>query len=191
MKDKILKELNRFLKRLLNRIQGHPETPSPVPQEHQEQEHQEEQQHQEGQGNTDTQEPSTIDLAISIRSFGSPNCSKAQEDPDTQIKDLTISDKGLSYKWSKGNLRNWGIQDDHAAKALAIAGYSKDNKTYYCAKFDWISTDRLTRDFKNIEEGYNGFNFQEFKGSPYKCFFIMSADGRKRTNVFCTFKPMK
>lgn len=185
MKDKILKEVTRFLKRLLDRIQGHPETPAPsVPHQEQEPEHQEQEpEHQEGQ--------STIDLAITIHSFGSPNCSKAQEDPNTQIKDLTISDKGLSYGWAKGNLRNWGIQDDHAAKALAIAGYSKDNKTYHCAKFDWISSDRLTRDFKNIEEGYNGFNCQEFKGAPYKCFFIMSADGKKRTNVICTFKPMK
>lgn len=102
-----------------------------------------------------------------------------------------MSDKGLSYGWAKGNLRNWGIQDDHAAKALAIMGYSTDAKQYKCAKADWISSDRLTRDFKNIEEGYNGFNCQEFKSAPYKCFFIMSADGKKRTNVLTTFKPIK
>lgn len=185
MKDKILKELTRFLKRLLNRIQGHPETPAPsVPHQEQEPEHQE--QEPEPQ-----EEQSTIDLAITIQSFGSPNCSKAQEDPDTQIKDLKVSNDGLSYKWSKGSLKNWGIENDHDARALAIMGYSTDAKQYKCAKADWISTDRLTRSFENVDEGYNGFNGKEFRKAAYKCFFIMSVDGKKRTNVLTTFKPIK
>ena len=129
------------------------------------------------------QEPVKEDIVIT--SFGSPNCSKATMDPDTQIKDLKVGSGWLSYRWAKGNLRNWGINNDHDARALAIAGYGSDGKQYRCAKFDWISTDRLTRSFENIDSGYNGFNAKTFQQAPRKCFFIMSADGKKRTNVLC------
>ena len=119
---------------------------------------------------------------ITIVSFGSPNCSKAAEDANTQIKDLKMSSNGLSYKWAKGNLRNWGITNDHSAKALAVAGYG-DGKTFRCSKFDWISSDRLTRDFENIKDGYNGFKYAEFQKAQKRCFFIMSEDGKRRTNI--------
>lgn len=124
--------------------------------------------------------PSTS--GIKIVSFGHPDCSKASEDPNTQIKDLKMSSNGLSYRWAKGNLRNWGIKDDHSAKALAVAGYG-DGKTFRCSKFDWISSDRLTRDFVNIKGGYNGFKYDEFKKAAHRCFFIMSEDGKRRTNI--------
>lgn len=126
------------------------------------------------------EKPSTS--GIKIVSFGHPDCSKASEDPNTQIKDLKMSKSGLSYRWAKGNLRNWGIKDDHSAKALAIAGYG-DGKTFRASKFDWISSDRLTRDFVNIKEGYNGFKYDEFQKAAHRCFFIMTEHGTKRTNV--------
>ncbi len=119
---------------------------------------------------------------IKIVSFGAPNCANAKEDPNTQIKDLKMSKSGLSYRWAKGNLRNWGIKNDHDAAALAIAGYG-DGKTFRASKFDWISSDRLTRDFVNINEGYNGFKASEFFKAEHRCFFIMSADGKVRTNI--------
>lgn len=118
---------------------------------------------------------------IKIVSFGSPNCSKATEDPNTQIKDFRWSKSGMSYKWAKGNLRNWGITNDHDASALAIAGWF-DGKEWRFAKFDWISTDRLTRGHENIEEHYNGFPSEYFSASKHG-FFIMSKDGKRRTNV--------
>lgn len=123
-----------------------------------------------------------VSSGIKIVSFGSPNCANAKEDPNTQIKDLKISKSGLSYRWAKGNLRNWGIMNDHSAKALAVAGYG-DGKTFRCSKFDWISTDRLTRDFVNIDEGYNGFKAAEFWKAKHRCFFIMTEHGTKRTNI--------
>lgn len=87
----------------------------------------------------------------------------------------------MSYKWAKGSLANWGIADKHSADALAVAGYF-DGKVWRFAKFDWISTDRLTRDHKNIEEHYNGFPSEYFSAKQHG-FFIMSKDGKRRTNV--------
>lgn len=172
LKDRILKEIARFIKRYLA-----PDTPDPEPQVDPTPE--------------EKPEEKPIEQDVIINSFGSPNCSKAKEDPDTQIKDLNVSNDGLSYKWAKGSLRNWGIENDHDARALAIMGYGTDGKTYKCAKADWISTDRLSRSFENVDDGYNGFNGKEFRAAAYKCFFIMSVDGKKRTNVLCTFRPLK
>ena len=181
LKDRIKKELERLVKRLLARLE-----PADA---------QEAVQTQETQGKPPTGQATgdsgqEVKEDIAITSFGSPNCSKAKPDPDTRIKDLKVDGNGLSYKWEKGSLRNWGIENDHDARALAIMGYCSDGKRYKCAKADWISTDRLTRSFENIDEGYNGFNGKEFRAAPYKCFFIMSVDGKKRTNVLCTFRPL-
>lgn len=125
----------------------------------------------------------TSATSAKIVSFGSPNCANAVEDPNTQIKDLKMDSNGLSYRWAKGSLRNWGVSDDHDhTKALAVAGYF-DGERWRFAKFDWISTDRLTRSFENIRSGYNGWNSAAFFGSKSRGFFIMSEDGRRRTNV--------
>lgn len=185
--NKIEKEMNRLKARLarwiakivysISTYDGSPSTTTPgdstvVPEP--------ETQHTEPEKPVEEEKPSTS--GIKIVSFGRPDCSKAAEDPNTQIKDLKMSKSGLSYRWAKGNLRNWGIKDDHSAKALAIAGYG-DGNVFRCAKFDWISSDRLTRDFVNIKEGYNGFKYDEFQKAAHRCFFIMAENGTKRTNV--------
>lgn len=119
---------------------------------------------------------------ISIVSFGSPNVSKAQEDPMVQIKGLKINGRsGLSYSFSSGNLSMWGLAYDNAG-AIAVAGYLEGDH-YVCGKFDWISSSRKTRDFENINSGYNGWQPEKFYGARKRCFFIMKADGKKRTNI--------
>ncbi len=125
--------------------------------------------------------PNSDPKPLSYVSFGAPNCAHAKEDPNTQIKDFKWSKKGMSYKWAKGDLSNWGIKNKHDAAALAVGGYL-DGSTWRFAKFDWISTDRLTRDHNNIEGHYNGFPSAYFKASKHG-FFIMSADGKHRTNI--------
>lgn len=181
LKDRIQKELQRFIKRVQALFDLKPAQDTPQPPETQNTP-------PTGQGIAGSEGEVKEDIVIN--SFGSPNCSKAKLDPETQIKDLKVSNDGLSYKWSKGSLKNWGIENDHDARALAIMGYSSDAKQYKCAKADWISTDRLTRSFENVDDGYNGFNGKEFRKAAYKCFFIMSVDGKKRTNVLTTFRPL-
>ncbi len=112
--------------------------------------------------------------------YGGFDGSKAQEDPDTQISDLRIGSDGLSYKWAKGNLGNWGLARTDAS-AIAAA-FWWDGSRWIGGKFDWISTSRTTRDFKNIQEGYNGWNAQAFLNAKRRAFCIVSKDGKKRTN---------
>jgi hypothetical protein len=50
-------------------------------------------------------------------------------------------------------------------------------------KFDWVSTSRRTRDFKNIHEGYHGWSPTVFKNATAYAFVIVSKDGKSRSNV--------
>ena len=138
--------------------------------------------HHSSSGDQEEVQPQPQPSSIKIVSFGSPNCSKAVEDPEVQIANLKINGRsGLSYSWAKGNLSKWGLANDEAG-ALAIAGY-KEGDVFVCAKFDWISTSRRTRDFVNINSGYNGWPAEKFHSASKRCFFIMSANGKKRTNI--------
>lgn len=113
--------------------------------------------------------------------YGGVDGSKAKEDPATQIKDLRISGDGLSYAWAKGDLSNWGLSKTDAG-ALACA-FRWDGKQWVGGKFDWISTSRTTRDFKNIRDHYNGWDPDAFFAAKRRAFCILSKDGRKRTNL--------
>ena len=107
--------------------------------------------------------------------------SKAKEDPATQIRDLRISGDGLRYAWAKGDLSNWGLSKTDAG-ALACA-FWWDGKQWVGGKFDWISTSRTTRDFKNIRDRYHGWDPDAFFAAKRRAFCIVSAVGRKRTNL--------
>lgn len=168
IKQKILKELERLLRRLLG-TNNQPQT-QPIEEILVEDEHP-----------TEPEKP-TSSTTIQYKSFGSPNCAKCVEDPNTQIKDLKFSKSKLTYKWAKGSLKNWGIKNDHDASALAIGGYY-DGKEWKFGKFDWTSTDRLSRGFENIYDGYNGFDGKAWDSAKSRGFFIMSKDGKKRTNI--------
>ena len=117
-------------------------------------------------------------------SFGSPNCSKAIEDPKVQIKDLKWSKSGLSFKWkSKTKLEQWGIDDPHKADALACFGYLDKKRTWRFGKIDWISSDRTSRDMHNVDDGYNGIKADEYYAAKQHGFFIMDKKGKKRSNI--------
>lgn len=176
IKEKILKELERLLRRLVGKIAQESQPVNPDKPDNQPQT-----QPIDEIINQEPEKP-TSSTTIQYRSFGSPNCANCKEDPDTQIKDLKFSKSNLTYKWAKGSLRNWGISNDHDASALAIGGYH-DGKEWKFAKFDWISTDRLSRGFENIYGGYNGFDGKAWDSAKSRGFFIMSKDGKKRTNI--------
>lgn len=124
-----------------------------------------------------------VSSGIKIVSFGSPNCANAKEDPNTQICDFKWSKDRLSYKWKKGNLRNWGIKNDHDAAALACFGYKDVKGEWRFGKIDWISTDRLTRDMANVHGRYNGIDPNAYFSAAHHGFFIMDEKGTKRTNI--------
>lgn len=88
---------------------------------------------------------------------------------------------GLSYRWAGPDLSVWGL--GHAdAGALACLFVRRADGSWVGGKFDWISSSRTTRDFRNLG-GYGGWSLA---GVPNPCraaFVIVSADGRRRSNV--------
>lgn len=131
-----------------------------------------------------TQSQTDLNKDIRIASFGSPNCSKATEIADCQIAKFKMNKSGMSYKWVSGGCERLGASSkEDYSQTLAIIGYSNDGIMFHCGKFDWVSTSRETRDFKNIYEGYNGFDKDKFFNAKRHCFFVMSKDGKKRTNI--------
>lgn len=115
--------------------------------------------------------------------FGGFDGSRAAEDPATQIRAFKFSSSGMSYKWTTGDLGNWGLAHTDAG-ALACAFYWSDKEQAWIGgKFDWISSSRLTRSWENVRERYNGWDPDAFFSAKRHAFCIVSKDGRRRTNL--------
>lgn len=113
--------------------------------------------------------------------FGGFRGGGAVEDSATQIGSFRFAQNGMGYKWARGDLGNWGLARDSAG-AIACAFYL-DGDVWVGGKFDWISSSRTTRDWENIRGGYNGWKPDAFFAAKKHGFCIVSADGRKRTNL--------
>lgn len=124
---------------------------------------------------------------VLVWKYGGFDGSRAAEDPNTQIKDLHITKSKLTYKWAKGSLKNWGLADTDAG-AIACC-FFWDGKQWIGAKTDWISTSRTSRDFKNLNAGYNGWKPELYWAATKRAFCIASRDGKKRTNLIETEEP--
>lgn len=114
------------------------------------------------------------------KSKGNPDCSKCVEDKDIQITDLKITSSGLTFKWvSKGN--RWGLTESDVG-LIACIGYGESIDKMTFAKFDWCRFSNTSRDFKNLDSGYNGLSKDILKS---RCIglFLMDKSGKKRTNI--------
>ncbi len=120
--------------------------------------------------------------SVSIVSFGSPNVAGAKEDPAAQISGFNMNSSGCSWKNNTDIGAAWGVGKDTIG-LIAVVGWQDSSGKFLCAKFDWARPSNRTRDFKNVKEGYNGFPPSTFFAAKKHCFFLMSKDGRKRTNI--------
>ncbi|MBQ9727633.1 MAG: hypothetical protein IJV65_09040 [Kiritimatiellae bacterium] len=116
-----------------------------------------------------------------VFAFGGFRGEGAAEDPATQIGSGRFTSRGMSYTWTAGDLGNWGLGRSEAG-ALACAFYW-DGSAWRGGKFDWISTSRTTRSWENVRAGYGGWDADAFFAAKRRAFCIVSADGRKRTNL--------
>ena len=115
--------------------------------------------------------------------FGGFDGSRAAEDPATQIRDFRMDGRGMSYAWAKGDLGNWGLART-ASGALICAFYFDERELRWIGgKFDWISSSRTTRSWENVYAGYNGWRANPFFSANKHAICIVSADGRRRTNL--------
>ena len=99
------------------------------------------------------------------------------------IGSLSVKSNGMSYRWVSGGCETIGATSKgDADHTLACMFYKDSSGKWQGGKFDWISTSRTTRDFKNIHGGYNGWNAAEFDAATEFAFVIVGTGGR-RTNV--------
>ena len=98
------------------------------------------------------------------------------------IGNLRIGKEGLSFDYENG-LSGWGLDYDDYSGALACLFVKDNDGNWIGGKFDWISTSRQTRDFKNIYSGYNGWNLANVPKTTTAAFVIVSKDGKWRSNV--------
>lgn len=98
-----------------------------------------------------------------------------------EISGLNMARDGLGFSYVQ-DLSSWGL--DHGdAGALACLFVLNDENRWVGGKFDWISSSRNKRDFKNVYSGYAGWSLFDVPNPCLAAFLIVSADGRHRSNV--------
>ena len=124
----------------------------------------------------------SVDFSLLQWSYGGFRGGSAQLAARPRISSLSVSSSGLSYKWVSGGCEDLGASSASAPDCIAALFYLVDGK-WHGGKFDWISTSRLTRDFKNIKDGYHGWPPDAISKGKSFAFVIVSRDGKQRTNV--------
>ena len=124
-----------------------------------------------------------VDYASLRWSMGGFNGSKAALHDGVEIGSLNVGRDGMSYRWVRGGCEQLGAGSrTDFSKTLACIFYRDGSGAWVGGKFDWISTSRTTRDFKNTHSGYNGWNAAAFDAATEFAFVIVGTNGR-RTNV--------
>lgn len=104
------------------------------------------------------------------------------------IADLKVKNNGMSYRWAAGGCEALGAANAADASQTIACLFCLINGKWLGGKFDWISTSRTTRDFKNISTGYNGWDAAAIDKAVAFRFLIVSKNGSKRTNVIEVIK---
>lgn len=99
------------------------------------------------------------------------------------IATLRVSTSGLSYGWVSGGCESMGATSKTDADHTICALFCRIGGKWRGGKFDWISSSRTTRDFKNVVTGYNGWQKNAVDVADAYAFCVVSADGKRRTNV--------
>ncbi len=135
-----------------------------------------------------TDNPDAVDFGALSWSYGGFSGGKAKLVSGVVIGGLKVSGSGLSYSWKQGGCEKLGASSADDASCLACLFVHSGGK-WQGGKFDWISTSRRTRDFKNIvgggdnPGGYNGWPKNAIGAADEFAFVIVSKDGAKRSNV--------
>lgn len=95
----------------------------------------------------------------------------------------SVDENGLRYHFEKGDLTALSPANTHDNPDCIACLFCKVGNEWRGGKFDWISSDRITRDFANIKNGYNGWKSMDVAVAEAYAFVIVSKDGKKRTNV--------
>ena len=139
----------------------------------------------------DSEDASSGSVAGSVSSspsldfrFGGFKAKDPQEVAGCRIGNLKVGKDGLSYKWLEGGCEKLGASSREDYSQTVACAFYWDGKAqkWVGGKFDWISTSRTSRSFKNIKEGYGGWDSAAFFAAGKHGFCIVSKDGRQRSS---------
>ena len=134
-----------------------------------------------GYANKQKRTPSidAINFAELNWTYGGSNSSGAKLD-NVRIADLNIDTPyGMSITWVEGlHHRGYANTDPRAMACL----FCKIDGKWRGGKFEWISTSRTHRDFKNIRDKYANWDPTYLNAKEF-AFVIVSGDGSKRSNT--------
>lgn len=97
------------------------------------------------------------------------------------ISGLRASSGGLSFKYDT-NLSAWGYGNGECG-GYACMFVQTTSGTWVGGKFDWISSSRSSRDFKNVYSGYSGWNLDNVPNPCQIAFVILDVNSKRRSNV--------
>ncbi len=123
-----------------------------------------------------------VNFSLLQWTYGSFKGGDAKLGAQPRISGLKVNNSGMSYSWVSGGCENLGASSSSDASCVACLFCYSGGK-WVGGKFDWVSTSRRTRDFKNIHEGYHGWSPTVFKNATAYAFVIVSKDGKSRSNV--------
>lgn len=99
---------------------------------------------------------------------------------DVRISNLVVSKpNNMTLKWDVG-MEVWGYPKASANGIACL--FCKVNDKWIGGKFEWISTSRTFRDFKNIKDSYTGWKPAYLNVSEF-AFVVLNAGGSQRSNV--------
>lgn len=120
--------------------------------------------------------------------YGGFNGAKAAPVDGCEIAGLKISSSGMTYQWKGGGCEQLGASSRSAADCIAALFVKGTDGQWRGGKFDWISTSRTSRSFKNIHGEYHGWPSDSIEKAQGYAFVITSRDGKRRTNVIVSAK---
>ena len=127
--------------------------------------------------------PDDVDFSLLQWSYGGFKGGGATLSSTARIKNLSVSSSGLSYSWAAGGCEDLGATSKADADHTIACLFVLVGGSWRGGKFDWVSTTRTSRDFKNIIGGYNGWPKDSIGKADKYAFCIVSKDGKARTNV--------
>lgn len=121
-----------------------------------------------------------------VWAYGGFNGAKAPLDATVRIKSLSFSPSTLYYAWAAGGCEQLGATSDGDSDATVCAAFFKEpDGVWRGGKFDWISSNRLSRGLEHITGPgyYSNWAEADIPNPCDTCFVIVSIKTGTRTNV--------
>lgn len=125
-----------------------------------------------------------VDFSLLQWSYGGFKGGGAKLSSKARIENLKVSSSGMTYTWSAGGCEDLGASSCKDYSHTVACLFVRVAGAWRGGKFDWVSTSRTSRDFKNIvDKGYQGWPTNSIGSADAYAFVIVGGDGKSRTNV--------